>query len=89
MILLYASDNREWLFHEPTGNGREYEDIKIVCRDNTLTINGGAPDNWVVLVKYAGQPVCRPAGEMCVCSVAADALVAHRDQNRFVIPPAR
>ncbi len=86
VILLYAPEDGEWLFHEPAGSGREYQDVKIVCRGNTLTIDGGAPDDYVVFVKRAGQPVVSPPQTDCSFNPLADAVRATKEKDHLILP---
>ena len=86
VILLYAPVDGEWVFHEPAGSGREYRDVKIVCCDNTLAINEGAPDDYVVLVKHAGQPVASSHTAGCSFGLLTDAVAAKKEKDHLILP---
>ncbi len=89
VLLLYAPADREEVFHMPLGQGREYKDVRILCRDGRVTIDKEAPDEWIVLVKHAGQPVASPPAPHCGFDVAGNAQIATKKDDHFLIPSSR
>ncbi len=83
VILLYAPRDRRVICHKPLGSGTPYQNIIITCKGDRLIVDAEEENDYVFILKKAGQPVVDPAREMCGLDVIKNAVVIEKKGNHL------